>query len=465
MKSLPVSLGRWLVAGIILVSQSSAQERSIRFYGNGYQSPGTDRVKIPLNVSTPVNVSDDFTIECWLKCDAADNKGNVFATDHGDGWITGNVFIDRDVYGNADPGDFGFSIGSGQGLPGQTRVIAFGINRKGMGITLQGKTQIADNKWHHMALTRNGSSGEIRLYIDGKLDAEGRGPAGAVNYLPGRSSSYPDSDPYLVIGAEKHDGGGAYPAFNGFLDELRISNSIRYENEFSPQLSPFKADESTSALYHFNEGSGEMAKDEAAGENSTTHGILKIGGDPVGPVWKEDSPFSSTTAPGFRDFRAQKNNRSIQLSWKSAATPASAFFIQRSRDGKTFSNIEKINKQPGCSTCEYRYSDSHPFEGKNYYRISYAVAGKDIFSPSLLVSNTAKVNPYRINQEGNNLVLRNSSAIESLVIWNSEGKRVAEKKMISQGTTRVALGQARGLAFVHITLDDGTRFTEKLMLR
>lgn len=464
MKSLLIRLGRCLLAGIILVSQSFAQERSIRFFGNGYQSPGTDRIKIPLNESSAVNVSDDFTIECWIRADAVNNTGYVSAAGHGDGWITGNVLIDRDIYGNADPGDFGCSIGTATGLPSHNRVVAFGVNRKGEGITIHGRTHIADNKWHQLTLTRNAATGVIRIFIDGKLDAEGRGPVGSVNYPAGRNSSYPDSDPFLVLGAEKHDGGGAYPSFNGYLDELRISNVVRYEADFNPSIHPFIADEATSALYHFNEGNGNLAKDEAKA-SSASHGILQVGGNPAGPVWEEESPFSPGYSPVLRDFKAQKNNNSIQLSWKTESDAAPVFEIQRSPDGKNFSNIEKMTRQPGCASCNYRYSDTHPFEGKNYYRIRYISAGKELFSTLLTVSNSEKIEPYRINQEGSSLVVRNNSTIESLVIWNSAGKRLAEKKMIPQGATRIPLGQSRGLAFVHITLEDGTRFTEKLFLR
>ena len=98
MKSSLAILGRCILAGSILVSQSFAQEGSIRFFGSGYLSPGAGRVKISLENSSPANVSMNFTIECWLKCDASLNNGNVSYADHGDGWITGsprNILVSR----------------------------------------------------------------------------------------------------------------------------------------------------------------------------------------------------------------------------------------------------------------------------------------------------------------------------------------------------------------------------------
>ena len=192
MKSLLAGPG-WLLISVLLSLSSISQERSLRFFGNGHLSPGKDRLKISLTDDSPVNVSGDFTIEFWLKCNPNENTGNVSSADHGDGWITGNVVVDRDVYGNADPGDYGLAIGSAPGLPSSHRVAAFGINRKGNGITIQGRTNIADNQWHHVAVTRQSASGLLLLFIDGKKDAEGTGPGGDINYPEARITARPDS--------------------------------------------------------------------------------------------------------------------------------------------------------------------------------------------------------------------------------------------------------------------------------
>jgi hypothetical protein len=456
-----------LLAGILFFSRSFAQESSIRFFGNGYLAPGADRIRVPLHDLQGANVSGDFTIECWLRCESAQNEGNVSAADHGDGWITGNVFLDRDVYGHADPGDFGFSIGTAPGLPAHVKVVAFGINRKGKGITIRGSTHIADNQWHHVALTRNAGTGEIRLYIDGRQDAVGTGPAGDIHYQPGRTTLYPESDPYLVIGAEKHDGGGAYPSYNGSMDELRISRSVRYHSGFVPQATPFRTDSLTTALFHFDENGGEIVKNEAVTEGPASHGTIRKGGDPAGPVWQPDSPFMDPLASVLREFRILKEKNSIRLSWTSGMLPHPSFFeIQRSRDGKNYSVIEKVMADPHCTSCSYTYLDTHPFEGKNYYRVRLAGTGRGAnLTPAEMVTLQSRVQPYSIYQEGDDLVIRNNSVVENLVVWNSEGKRLLEKKMIRPGTTRLRMGRSGGIAFIHITLDDGTRFTEKILLR
>ena len=49
--------------------------------------------------------------------------------------------------------------------------------------------------------------------------ARGSGPTGDVSYRDGRSTTSPD-DPFLVIGAEKHDAGAAFPSYHGWIDEV-----------------------------------------------------------------------------------------------------------------------------------------------------------------------------------------------------------------------------------------------------
>ena len=457
MKSLLAAPGCLLIA-VLLSIPSFSQERSLRFFGNGHLSPGKDRVKISLTNGSAVNVSGDFTIEFWLKCNSNENTGNVSSADHGDGWITGNVIIDRDIYGNADPGDYGLSIGAAPGLPSSYRVAAFGINRKGNGVTIQGRMNIADNKWHHIAVTRNAISGQVMLFIDGHKDAEGMGPAGNIDYPKDRATAHPESDPFLVVGAEKHDGGGAYPSYNGFIDELRISTTVRYDSDFTTLAGEFQHDAHTAALYHFDEGSGDLATDASSGAD----GVIFKGGEPTGPVWRDDSPFATGQSSSVKELKARKTEKGMLLSWQ-AENLSTPYEIQRSNDGRAFATISIVNGPP--ASRQSTYTDPEPFEGKNFYRIRYVSTGREKYSALAMVNVIPKTQPFKISQQGTALLVANTSPIRSLVIWNNEGKRLVEKTGIHTGTTRVDLNQNRGIAFIHITLEDGSRFTEKLMIR
>ncbi len=279
-------------AGALLLTFAAivlANGHSLRFFGTG--SGDVDRIKIPLGlgaVSSPVNVSGDFTVEFWLKANAGLNAGTVDGS-VGDGWITGNVVIDRDVFGNGDRGDFGVSLGAGR--------VAFGVAVGATASTIVGTTAIDDGAWHHVAVTRRATTGELAVYVDGVRDAYApSGPVGDVSYRVGRTTSYPASDPYLVIGAEKHDAGALYPSFRGWLDEIRISSSVRYAATFARPGRPFVPDPATVALLHLDEGGGATIHDDSTFSGALASGTLNRGGAQAGPAWSIDTPFAASLA-------------------------------------------------------------------------------------------------------------------------------------------------------------------------
>ena len=243
-----------------------------------------DRVKIPIDApEVPADIgASDFTVELWLKPAPGENAaGNCSAGN--DNWIVGNIFIDRDVYGAGDLGDYGLSLFA--------NAVAFGVANQSSGTGICGAAVLSDGNWHHIAATRQAATGELRLYIDGALAGQGSGPTGNVSYADGRSTSYPSSDPFLVIGAEKHDAGQSYPSFAGWIDELRLSTVVRYSKAFSPQLVPFVSDDNTAALYHFDEGSSTTVGDSSAAPGGPSNGTRMVGGNPSGPLWSSDTPF------------------------------------------------------------------------------------------------------------------------------------------------------------------------------
>lgn len=254
-----------------------SQNYCLRFFGNG--TGDIDRVKIPIdNPSTPADVGNSFTIEFQIRAKAADNpKGVSVASGPNDDWTLGHIIVDRDVFGNGDYGDYGISLAGGR--------IAFGVNNGTNSYTLKGNINISDDNWHHVAVTRNSSTGEIKIFIDGQIDQSYvSNVTGDISYRNGRTT-YWVSDPYLVLGAEKHDYDNTqYPSFNGFLDELRISDIIRYSGSYIPQYQ-FTDDPRTVLLYHFDEGTGNKVYDAALTSGLPTHGTLNIGGNPQGPLW------------------------------------------------------------------------------------------------------------------------------------------------------------------------------------
>lgn len=457
----------WLLPAAMCFHAAHAQETCIRFYGNGIASPDNDRIKISLTATSPVNVSADFTIECWLKCSSTDNNGTVTAEANGNGWITGNIFFDRDVYGNGDIGDFGLSIGTGTAVPAGQRVVAFGIDRLGSGVTIRGNTNVANNLWHHVAVTRNSATGVVQLFIDGNLDATGTGPTGNINYNIGRPTSYPNSDPFIVLGAEKHDAGAGYPSYNGKMDELRISTNIRYSGTFIPPVAPFITDANTAGLYHFNEGSGTVANDVSGAAGGPSNGILNVGGSPAGPVWVGDSPFTGALPVQWIDVKARKELQKVIINW--TITPDSGpseFEIERSLNGIHFSSIGRVEGRENCSdVCRYSFTDNTPLKGKNYYRIKYISHTGEMQYSMLMNIVFNQLNPYKIYPSRGRLVITSKYLLNELIVWGSDGKRLLERKNVPEGVLYLPLPHTPGVVFVHISMADGKRYTEKIVIR
>jgi hypothetical protein len=250
----------------------SAAGSALRFEGTG--SGDVDRVKVRIDPGVPADVgASDFTLEFWIRAEPGENDSDDAGCGARDGWITGNIVFDRDIWGEGDHGDFGVSLSDG--------AVVFGVDRGGAGTAICGRTDVADGVWHHVAATRSVATGQLRLFVDGRIDAEGAGPAGDVSYRDGRPTKYPN-DPYFVIGAEKHDAGREqFPSFRGWLDEVRLSTALRYTAPFTRPISPFQPDEETAALWHFDEGSGEAVADSAPGGRSA--GVLRAGGPRQAP--------------------------------------------------------------------------------------------------------------------------------------------------------------------------------------
>lgn len=315
-----------LVYSAPLPASLAAGGTSLRFYGAGEAE--LDRVQIPLgplsggqiSASHPVNVGGDFTVEFWMRAAAAENT----APTCGNGWYYGNIIIDRDVDGAGDYGDYGVALCDGR--------IAFGVSAGDDDRQLIGDVGVADDQWHHIAVTRR-DGGELAIYVDGQPAGATAGPAGRVDYRAARETSQPNSDPYLVLGAEKHLYPGSYH-YAGFLDDLRISNLARYSGAFSRPAAPHPADEFTVALYRFDEGAGTTAADSSGAAGGPSDGALIVAGAPASPAWSSDTPFSSgaptpapepsatSAPPGSTESAPTAANATVEALTPTPATPA-----------------------------------------------------------------------------------------------------------------------------------------------
>jgi hypothetical protein len=128
--------------------------------------------------------------------------------------------------------------------------------------------------------------------VDGRLDAAGDGPDGDVAYAGGLCSPTGSpacaEDAYLVIGAGK-GGVSGQTRFAGWLDEIRLSSTVRYAEAFAP-AGYLLADADTVALYHLDDPPAAGPCDGAVVDSSgavggPSHGQCRRGSDGAAPEW------------------------------------------------------------------------------------------------------------------------------------------------------------------------------------
>jgi len=86
--------------------------------------------------------------------------------------------------------------------------------------TIDGKTVITDNKWHHLAFTYDGKMG--RVYVDGNVETE----------KPYNKTPFHSTDP-ITIGVPNLDNANG---LMGIIDEARISSVVRTEDEIKEAM-------------------------------------------------------------------------------------------------------------------------------------------------------------------------------------------------------------------------------------
>lgn len=162
---------------------SPANTGSMQFDGQNYYE-----------ISNPL--SADFTICAWIK---------TLSTGGDQHWVGANI-IEAELGGFAL--DYGFGINNeGKLMFGNGGVL----NGGEADANTMGNTVVADNVWHEVCVTRNNTTGENILFVDGNQDASGFTGVGLVGTNPvARIASGTD---------------GAAP-FVGLIDDLRLYQSV-----------------------------------------------------------------------------------------------------------------------------------------------------------------------------------------------------------------------------------------------
>jgi hypothetical protein len=144
-------------------------------------------------------VTDDFTVAMWVK--TTDNGGWSGAQ-----WWNGKGLVDGEVGGGG--ADWGTALVDGK--------FAVGIGSASADTTFASSVNINDGAWHHVAATRNNTSGAVAIYVDGVLSGGGTGVTGSRTLPPSlRIGSLQTGNNFL----------------NGTLDDVRLYPRILSASE------------------------------------------------------------------------------------------------------------------------------------------------------------------------------------------------------------------------------------------
>lgn len=114
-------------------------------------------------------------------------------------------------------------------------------------------SNLVRNKWNHVAATYDGAN--VNLWVNG-VNTKTQAQTGTLS--TGASA--------MTLGSDS--GGSEY--FVGLIDEVRLSDVVRYTGAFTPQTTPFIPDANTRFLYHMDTESTTTLTDSSSNANNLT---------------------------------------------------------------------------------------------------------------------------------------------------------------------------------------------------
>lgn len=204
--------------------------------------------------------------------------------------------------------------------------------------------------------------------------------------------------------------------------------------------------------------------------------VFNIGGD-----WTDDGNFNTTTSAvrvsdvnlpvtliSFKAGKDKDNPGAAFLSWSTSAETNSDYFqVQRSGDGKAWSQIGIVASHGESSSLKsYSFSDTQPLDGQNIYRLR--MVDKDLnFAYSRLQSlffegEALYVYPNPVDET---LLLKGGPEKYSQVsILDMSGRTVYNQSPVSSPVKVNVKGLEQGKYLVKTTALDGTVLTRKVVV-
>lgn len=315
-----------------------------------------------------------FTLECWFKREGAGSGASS-----GSGGVTVVPLISKGR-GENDGSNvdcnylLGIEVSSGK-LAADFEDFATGLNHP-----VRGTTVIPTGAWQHAAATFDATTFEWRLYLNGSLEA--------VVSTNGQIPRY-DSIQHAAIAAALNSTGAPAGAFFGWMDEVRIWNYARSQQEIQEAInSPVVSANGLVARWGMDEGTGTKLASTAG---STLDGTLTNG-----PVWTGGSSFDAQLAPivtltAPADGSSLPAPASFTLQASANDPDGSVTSVEFFRDGES---IGTDNSAPfaldeaGLAAGVYRYT-ARATDNQGLSALSAAVTVTVPFDPAHPPANTA----------------------------------------------------------------------------
>lgn len=204
---------------LLALSACDGGEKPDGPFALGYDG-GEDCVEADVSGQT---VPAAWTIELWLRGDPAElDRPRPFVEWRG-------LF----ALGAAVGGDTTFTVGTADGVAWNETLM--------------------DGVLHHVAGTFDGT--QAALFVDGVKQG----------FADGAPEASPT--PTLRFGCD-----ASAQAYEGLLDDVRLSSVVRYTDDFEPTPAAFAADADTVLLFAFDEGEGEETVDAVGGVVAGVYG-------------------------------------------------------------------------------------------------------------------------------------------------------------------------------------------------
>ncbi|MEQ8715239.1 MAG: LamG-like jellyroll fold domain-containing protein, partial [Cyclobacteriaceae bacterium] len=326
----------------------SAYSDTVSFYAGPGNALDFDGANDKIVTAYTLNNSGDYTIEAWFK-DEAGATGNKVILSGGDSWWLGTL---------TTSGVLRFTVAAGQ--------------------QIDGSINVRDNSWHHVAVTKVGTT--YSLYLDGVLEA---GPAVLT----------PVGNNPVQIGSIQTTSF----EWTGELDEIRIWEIERSLTEIEEtQFSTLSGNENgLVAYYRFDEGTGSgtntgitVLPDLAGSNDGDLGSLFALSG--TSSNWVTSTALTSTTAPSAPDslivYRASATE--LTLEWNDQSNDETKFIVERADNFAFNVNIVKLDST-GTNGTSITIEEGADISG--YYRVSAANANGS--SPSDVIFAQTDLHP------------------------------------------------------------------------